>query len=192
MQQQNPHRLRVLLFNDSGFLVPSNIKVSIQLPTPSFLFARLQKRWLNLQGIPPNPRIMPVQNPGSQGNPKKRVVKDYDALPEELITRIKMEYPMGFSQNLLSYTNKDGQKVSALPFETEDVYYLIRMTHQEADRIIEEDDDYGDDGTLREDFVMENTEEIEGTDEDAGSDEEDPDHYTDIPDTSRRADEIDD
>lgn len=135
---------------------------------------------------------MPTQNSASQGNSKKRVVKDYDALPEELITRIKMEYPLGFAQNLLSYTNKEGQKVSALPFETEDAYYLIRMTQQEADKIIEEDDDYGDDGVLKEDFVMENSEELEGVEEEGEGDEDDPNHYTDIPDTSRRPDELDD
>ena len=89
---------------------------------------------------------------------KKRIVKDYEALPEELIARIKLEYPYGFAQHLLSYTNKDGQKVSALPFETEDIYYLIRMTIQEAQQIIEEDEDYDEEGTLREDFAMEGLE----------------------------------
>ena len=42
--------------------------------------------------------------------------------------------------------------MSALPFETEEIYYLIRMTVLEARQIIEDDDDYDDDGTLRSDF----------------------------------------
>jgi hypothetical protein len=41
--------------------------------------------------------------------------------------------------------------VSALPFETEEKYYLIRMTILEAQEIIEDDDDYDDEGFLRED-----------------------------------------
>jgi hypothetical protein len=42
-----------------------------------------------------------------------------------------------------------------LPFETENVYYLVRMTITEAQEIIEEDDDYGDDGFLRDDVLQE-------------------------------------
>jgi DNA-directed RNA polymerase subunit delta len=85
-------------------------------------------------------------------NPKKRIVKDYENLPEEIINRIKMQYPHGFAQHLISYLNKEGKKVSALPFETEEVYYLVRMTVQEARQIIADDEDYDDDGNLREDF----------------------------------------
>lgn len=81
---------------------------------------------------------------------KKRVIKDYEKLSEEIHEQIKLKYPFGFSQNLVAFTNKDGKRVSALPFETEDTYYLIRMTVHEALAIIEDDDDYDDDGMLRE------------------------------------------
>jgi DNA-directed RNA polymerase subunit delta len=85
-------------------------------------------------------------------NPKKRIVKDYENLPDDILTRIKLQYPHGFAQHLISYVNKEGKKVSALPFETEDIYYLVRMTIQEARQIIADDDDYDSDGNLREDF----------------------------------------
>lgn len=85
-------------------------------------------------------------------NPKKRIVKDYENLPEDIINRIKIQYPHGFAQHLISYLNKEGKKVSALPFETEDIYYLVRMTVQEARQIIADDEDYDDAGNLREDF----------------------------------------
>lgn len=65
---------------------------------------------------------------------KKRLVKNYDALSEEIIQDLKAKYPNGYEQHLVKYTDKDGKFVSALPFETEDVYYLIRMTVQEAKR----------------------------------------------------------
>lgn len=83
--------------------------------------------------------------------PKKRVVKDYDKLPEDVLNRIKIEYPRGFVKHLIKYFNKDGVQVSALPYETEDMYYLIRMSVSEARQIILDDDDY-EDGILREDF----------------------------------------
>jgi len=83
---------------------------------------------------------------------KKRIVIDYEKLPDEIINRIKLEYPDGFEENLVTFTNAQGMYVSALPFDTEEIYYLVRMTEKEARRIIKEDDDYDDDGKLRDDF----------------------------------------
>lgn len=85
---------------------------------------------------------------------KKRIVKDYENLPEEIVSRVKMEYPHGFANHLVSFTNKEGKKVSALPFETEEIYYLIRMTVKEARQIVNEDEDYDDEGNLRDDYSM--------------------------------------
>lgn len=99
---------------------------------------------------------------------KKRLVKDYDALSEDILNQIKIKYPFGFADNLVSYVNKEGKKVSALPFETDDIYYLVRMTVKEAEQIIEDDDDYDDDGNLRDDFSddMDSLPEEEEEDED--------------------------
>lgn len=114
----------------------------------------------------------------SKGKPKPRIAKDYDKMPEDLITRIKMEYPNGFENNLISYTDAKGNKVSALPFETEEAYYLVRMTLSEAKRIIEEDEDYDEGGNLREDFGVE---EVEGEAEDDGGSDDEDDSYGDEP-----------
>lgn len=111
---------------------------------------------------------------------KKRVIKDYDALPEDIIRAVKMRYPTGYAAFLVSYTDKEGKKVSALPFEAEDAYYLIRMTIQEAKRLVKEDEDYDEDGVLREDFAdIEVDNEFDGQGEeddemaDGSSDEDD-------------------
>ena len=84
----------------------------------------------------------------SQGKP--RVIKDYDKLDPVIQEQIKLNYPDGFSNHLISFTNKDGQKVSALTFEADDFHYLVRMTISEAKEIIEQDDDYDEDGILKE------------------------------------------
>ena len=81
---------------------------------------------------------------------KPRVVKDYDKLDVSVKQQIKLAYPEGFERNLVQFKNKEDKTVSALPFETEDVYYLIRMTILEAQEIIEDDEDYDDDGFLKE------------------------------------------
>lgn len=81
---------------------------------------------------------------------KPRVIKDYDKVPDEVLAQVKLEYPYGFERKLILFKNAKGKFISALPFETEDRHYLIRMTAAEAQEIIEEDDDYDEDGTLTE------------------------------------------
>lgn len=81
-------------------------------------------------------------------NNKPRVIKDYEKLDENLQQQIKLTYPNGFRKNLIKFNDQKGNRVSALPFETEDKYYLIRMTIAEAKRIVENDDDYDIDGIL--------------------------------------------
>jgi DNA-directed RNA polymerase subunit delta len=99
---------------------------------------------------------------------KKRIVIDYEKLPLETINSIKTEYPDGYEDNLITFTNKEGKYVSALPFETEDIYYLVRMTEHEARQIIKEDDDYNNDGKLRDDF----SDDLKDVDEDEDEDKE--------------------
>lgn len=95
---------------------------------------------------------------------KPRVIKDYEKLDPEIQEKIKLEYPSGYSENLIYFNNKDGKRVSALPFETEEKYYLVRMTVYEAEKIIEEDDDYDSTGSLK-DSAKEEYENKYGDDE---------------------------
>ena len=67
---------------------------------------------------------------------------------------IKIQYPNGFKDHLIFYSDIHGKRVSALPFETEDIYYLVRMTANEAEQIIEEDEDYDETGTLKDGFIL--------------------------------------
>jgi len=117
---------------------------------------------------------------------KPRVVKDYDKLPADIKEQIKLAFPSGFHQHVVSYVNKEGQKVSALPFETDDKYYLVRMTAHEARVIIEEDDDFDEDGILKEDVKEEFKEKFadvdymsEYTADDDGDDSDDKDDFDD-------------
>ena len=79
---------------------------------------------------------------------KPRVIKNYEKLDDSLLEQIKLNYPTGFAKHLIRFTDVNGRQASALPFETEEKYYLIRMTKSEAVEIIENDDDYDDDGLL--------------------------------------------
>ena len=58
---------------------------------------------------------------------KKRLIKNYEQLPEDIVEKVKDKYPDGFEDNLITFENSRGEIELALPFETEDTYYLIKM-----------------------------------------------------------------
>jgi hypothetical protein len=98
--------------------------------------------------------------------------------------QIKLEYSEGFEDNLIYFTNKEGKRVSALPFETEEKYYLVRMTIEEAQQLIEDDDDYDNEGNLKDEIKEEyedkhleedTEEEVSGFDNTNNSNEEEDD-----------------
>lgn len=106
---------------------------------------------------------------------KPRIVKDFEKLDPEIQEQIKLAYPEGFFNHLVSYYDKEGLRRSALPFETEEKYYLVRMSVVEAKQIIEDDEDYDDEGNLKPE-VQEDYEEKyadSGMDEDSEEGEED-------------------
>ena len=107
----------------------------------------------------------------SSPSSKPRVIKDFDKLDLSIQEQIKLEYPEGFEDNLIYFSNKEGKRVSALPFETEEKYYLVRMTFEEAQQLIEDDDDYDDDGNLKDEIKEEYEEKhAEEADEEETSD----------------------
>ncbi len=81
---------------------------------------------------------------------KKRTLQDFEKLSNEIKEQVKLLYPEGFTQHLIEYTDVKGNNVSALPFETEDKIYLIRMSVTVAEQLITDDFDYDDEGFLKE------------------------------------------
>ncbi|MEM1357939.1 MAG: hypothetical protein AAGF89_07065 [Bacteroidota bacterium] len=110
---------------------------------------------------------------------KPRVIKNYEKLDDETLERIKLEYPTGFAKNLIRFTDVNGRLTSALPFETEEKYYLIRMTKSEAKEIILDDDDYDDDGNLIDEIKEEYADRHEDDNEDFEEVDIDPDEIAD-------------
>jgi hypothetical protein len=105
---------------------------------------------------------------------KPRVIKDYEKLSPEIKEQIKLMYPNGFSENLITYTDKTGKIISSLPFETPDTYYLVKMTMLQATTIVEDDEDYDEDGILKDEVKEEYKEKYLEID-----DTEDADEYPD-------------
>ena len=87
---------------------------------------------------------------------KPKVIKDFLKLPEEMQEEILEKYPKGYSEHLILFTDKDGKYASALPYETEDKLYLLRMPKAQVQSKSEDDeddeddtDDYGDLDTMK-------------------------------------------
>lgn len=80
---------------------------------------------------------------------KPRIIKDYNKLDKELQQQIKLVYADGFADNLIHFFDKNGIKITVLPFETEDRYYMLRMTENEAVQIVDDDEDFDEDGFLK-------------------------------------------
>jgi hypothetical protein len=83
---------------------------------------------------------------------KLRVIKDFEKVGKDIQEQIKLVYPDGFSQHLIEYKNKEGESVFALPFETDEKIYMIRMSFKRAIQIIKDDSDYDDDGILKDEI----------------------------------------
>ncbi len=95
---------------------------------------------------------------------KLRVIQDYEKLSNELKEQVKLVYPNGYHNHLVEYTTPKGERIKTLRFETDEKIYLIRMTFQKAKAIIEQDDDFDDEGFLKMDIREKYEEEYSGLD----------------------------
>lgn len=126
---------------------------------------------------------------------KPRVIKDFEKLDPAIQVMIRDAFPSGYGSSLISITNKDGMLISALPFETDDKYYLVKMPVREAKVV--EDDDFEEDvfvkETVKPDLDDEFKEEF-GSDDDAAEEESDDaaDDYDDDDDDDVPVDDVED
>jgi hypothetical protein len=95
---------------------------------------------------------------------KKRIIKNYNQLPEEIILLVKEKYPEGYEDSLITFQMPDGNLASALPLETDEVYYLIKMP---TNSIPAEDDDLDSSEPATDEFEsLENLQIADDSDED--------------------------
>ena len=83
---------------------------------------------------------------------KLRVIQDFEKISKDIQEQIKLVYPEGFSEYLIAFKNKNNETVFALPFETDEKIYMIRMSFKKALQLIQDDSDYDDDGILKDDI----------------------------------------
>ena len=92
---------------------------------------------------------------------KKRLVVSFNNLPIELQEAIKAAYPLGYTDYIMRIDKPNGDFFFAVPFETEEISYLVKIDVKIDDLSNEDDDkDYYD-------------EDLKGADELANDDSDD-------------------
>ena len=94
---------------------------------------------------------------------KQRLVVSYQNLPAELQEEVKKLYPYGYTDHMIRIDKPSGDFFYAVPFETDEISYLVKIDVKIDGQIEEEEDKdyYGDE------------DEIKGADELPTDDEED-------------------
>ena len=92
---------------------------------------------------------------------KKRLVTSFNNLPLELQEAVKAAYPLGYTDFMMRIDKPNGDFFFAVPFETEEISYLVKIDVKIDDISNEEEDkDYYDD-------------DLKGADELTGDDSDD-------------------
>lgn len=75
---------------------------------------------------------------------KKRVIVDHKNISNELIQKLMEKHPYGYEEAVIKFRNAKGEMVSAVPIETDDTKYLIKvsiaLTKRVEDFLDEEED----------------------------------------------------
>lgn len=86
--------------------------------------------------------------PVSKGNDsKRRVIVDYKNVTSDILSLFTDRYPYGYDDSdIIKFQNAKGEMVRAVPFETTDTKYLVKVSVQMDERIEaymyeDEDDD---------------------------------------------------
>lgn len=90
---------------------------------------------------------------------KKNVIKDYKSMTPELMALLVAAYPDGFEYDTVYFTNAKGEKVEAVPLETEDTKYLIKVSTSLEKQFEAFDlEAFEDDDSIDKDFEVEDLE----------------------------------
>lgn len=77
---------------------------------------------------------------------KKRLVTSFNNLAPELQEAVKAAYPLGYTDYMMRIDKPNGDFFFAVPFETEEISYLVKIDVKIDDMSGEEEDkDYYDD-----------------------------------------------
>ena len=81
---------------------------------------------------------------------KKRLVTSFHNLSTELQEELKKKYPLGFTEVMMRVDKPKGDFFYAVPFETEEISYLVKIDVKIDDNIDDDNDnDYYDEDEIK-------------------------------------------
>ena len=93
----------------------------------------------------------------AQNNTKKRLVTSYNNLTAEQQEEVKALYPRGFAEVMTRIDKPNGDFFYVVPYETDEVSYLVKIDVKIDDSTDDVDEDfYGDDELKGADEIQDN------------------------------------
>lgn len=110
---------------------------------------------------------------------KKKIIVDYKNVPDDVLQMLAEKYPHGYKKDIIKFKNAKGEMVSAVPIDTDEVSYLVKVSVQLQTMVdnfdLDEEDDMPSDdiGSFDDEIDKENYDD----DMDEASDIADTDSY---------------
>ena len=80
---------------------------------------------------------------------KKHIVTSLHNLSAEMQDAVKLKYPYGFTEAMIRVDKPNGDFFYAVPFDTDEVAYLVKIDVKIDDNAAEEDEKYYYDDELK-------------------------------------------
>ncbi len=109
---------------------------------------------------------------------KKKVIVDYKNVPEEVLQLLAEKYPHGYNKAIIKFQNAKGETVSAVPIETDETSYLVKVSTQLQNMVNNVDVDDFDDLPI-EDVAGSGSSKGSFADDEFGNDDEEDSGYGD-------------
>lgn len=104
-----------------------------------------------------------------QNTAKKHIVTSYRNLSSEMLAAIKEKYPLGFTEAMIRVDKPNGEFFYAVPFDTEEIAYLVKIDVKIDDNSQDEEDkDFYDEDIKGADDIQD-----DGNSESSGEDADD-------------------
>lgn len=104
---------------------------------------------------------------------KKHIVTSFHNLTPEMQEAVKEKYPLGFTDAMIRVDKPNGDFFYAVPYDTDDVAYMIKIDVKIDDSAQDDDKDYYDD-------ELKGADELQGADDDTSELSESSDDDVDI------------
>lgn len=104
---------------------------------------------------------------------KKHIVTSFHNLTPEMQEAVKEKYPLGFTDAMIRVDKPNGDFFYAVPYDTDEVAYMIKIDVKIDDSAQDDDKDYYDD-------ELKGADELQGADDDTSELSESSDDDVDI------------